>query len=75
MHSYDVYTGKVVNFSNKVNELFPLLPRSNEMADLILVEDLYKDDRVKSAVDKAAKHLQCCLYWLSSLLVPPFLLE
>ena len=66
MHSYDVYTGKVVNFSNKVNKLFPLLSRLNEMADLILVEDLYKDDWIKSTVDKAAKHLQQCSYQLSS---------
>ena len=67
MHSYDVNTGKIVNFSNKMNELFPLLSRSNEMADLILVEHLYKDDRIKSTIDKAAKHLQRCLYRLSSL--------
>ena len=31
--------------------------RSNEMADLIPVEDLCKDDRIKIAIDKAAKHL------------------
>ena len=37
-----------MNFSNKVNELFPLSSRLNEMADLILVEDLYKDDWIKS---------------------------
>ena len=64
-----------MNFSNKVNELFPLLSRLNEMADLILVEDLYKDDWIKSAVDKAAKHLQWCLYRLSSLSDLPSLLE
>ena len=64
-----------MNFSNKVYELFPLLSKSNEIADLILVEDLYKDNRIKIAIDKAAKHLQCCLYWLSSILNPPFLLE
>ena len=54
MHSYDVYTRKGVNFSNKVNELFPLLSRSNEITDLILVENLCEDDQIKSAVDKAA---------------------
>ena len=64
-----------MNFSNKVNKLFPLLSRSNEMAELILVEDLYKDDQIKSAVDKATKHLQRCLYRLSSLLDLPFLLK
>ena len=37
MHSYDVKTGKVINFCNKVNEFFPLLSRSNKMADLIVV--------------------------------------
>ena len=44
-----------MNFSNNVNKLFPLLSRSNEMADSILVENLYKDDQIKNAVDKAAK--------------------
>ena len=42
-----------LNFSNKVNELFPLLSKSNEMANLILVEDLCEDDWIKSNVDKA----------------------
>ena len=40
-----------MNFSNKVNKLFPLPSRLNEMADLILVEDLYKDYGIKSADD------------------------
>ena len=70
-----MYIPEVVNFSNEVNELFPLLSKSNEMADLILVKDLYKDDRIKSTVDKAVKYLQLCLYRLSSLLDLPFLLE
>ena len=51
-----------MDFSNKVNELFP---RLNEMADLILAEDLYEDDWIKSTVDKAVKHLQRLLYRLS----------
>ena len=69
-----IRTRKGVNFSNKVNELFPLLSRSNEITDLILVENLCEDDQIKSAVDKAAKHLQCHLriYQLSFFLDPPF---
>ena len=46
-----------MNFCDKVNEFFLLLSRSNKMADLILVKDYFKDDHIKSIVDKEAKHL------------------
>ena len=40
MYSYDIQIRKVVNFCNKVNELFPLLSRLNKMADLLLIVDV-----------------------------------
>ena len=41
-----------MNFSNQVNELFHILSRLNEMADLILVEDICVDDWIKSLLIK-----------------------
>ena len=58
--------------ANKVNELFFFTVKIEEMADLILVEDLYKDDRIKSAVDKASTSLFIPIKPLPD---PPFLLE